>query len=175
MNSPAVADPFAGGESTPSLSFKDAPIGHTYTGVITSAPELVQGKDFETGEPAVWKNKDGSTSPKYSVVMGIRLDDGEERSLWAVKPSAMFAALKTAQQQAGKPFEPGGKIAVRYTGDKPNEKNPRLNAAKQYAVKYDPPPPADVFGDSPATPSASGLLPGAKDTGADWGDAAAPW
>ena len=148
MTSPTTTDPFAGGESTPSLSFKDAAVGHTYTGTITSAPELVQGKDFETGEPAVWKNKDGSTSPKYSVVMGIALDTGEERSLWAVKPSAMFAALKAAQQQAGKPFEVGGKIAVRYTGDKPNEKNPRLNAAKQYAVKYEPPAPADVFAGS---------------------------
>lgn len=140
-----TADPFAGGESTPSLSFKDAAIGFTYEGVITSPAELVQGKDFETGEPAVWKNKDGSTSPKYSVVIGVRLDNGEERSLWAVKPSAMFAALKDAQTKAGKPFEVGGKIAVRYTGDKPNEKNPRLNAAKQYAVKYEPPAPKDAF------------------------------
>lgn len=151
MTSPTTADPFAGGESVPSLSFKDAKVGHTYEGVVISTPELVQGKDFETGEPAVWKNKDGSTSPKMSVVMQIRLNSGEERSLWAVKPSAMFAALKEAQQKAGKPFEVGGKIAVRYTGDKPNEKNPRLNAAKQYAVKYEPPAPADAFADTATT------------------------
>jgi hypothetical protein len=145
MTSPTTTDPFAGGDSVPSLSFRDKPVGHTYEGTITSAPELVQGKDFETGEPAVWKNKDGSTSPKMSVVMRLEVD-GEQRSLWAVKPSAMFAALKEAQQKAGKPFEVGGAIAVRYTGDKPNEKNPRLNAAKQYAVKYTPPSPKDAFG-----------------------------
>lgn len=150
MTTAQQVDPFAGGESTPALSFKDAPIGHTYEGVVTAPAELVQGKDFETGEPAVWKNKDGSTSPKYSVVLGVKLNSGEERSLWAVKPSAMFAALKEAQAKAGKPFEVGGKIAVRYTGDKPNEKNPRLNAAKQYAVKYEPPAPADVFAGSDA-------------------------
>lgn len=149
MTSPAVTDPFAGGDSVPAVSFKDAPIGTTHEGVITAPAELVQGNDFETGEKAVWKNKDGSTSPKMSVV--IKLDiGGEERSLWAVKPSAMFAALKAAQQEAGKPFEIGGKLAIRYTGDKPNEKNPRLNAAKQYAVKYSPPPPKDAFADAPA-------------------------
>jgi hypothetical protein len=151
MTSPAVADPFAERDSVPSLSFKDKPIGHTYEGIIASAPELVQGTDFETGEPAVWKNKDGSTSPKMSVVMRLEVD-GEQRSLWAVKPSAMFAALKEAQQKAGKPFEVGGKIAVRYTGDKPNEKNPRLNAAKQYAVKYEPPAPKDAFADDSQPP-----------------------
>lgn len=147
MTAPAPTDPFAGGESVPALSFKDAAVGTTHEGVVTAPAELVQGKDFETGEPAVWKNKDGSTSPKYSVVLRLEVD-GEERSLWAVKPSAMFAALKDAQTKAGKPFEVGGKIAVRYTGDKPNEKNPRLNAAKQYAVKYDPPAapaPKDAF------------------------------
>lgn len=147
MTSPTVTDPFAGGESVPALSFKDAPIGKTYEGIITAAPELVQGKDFETGEPAVWKNKDGSTSPKYSVVINLKVD-GEDRSLWAVKPSAMFAALKAAAQKAGKPFEVGGKLAVRYTGDKPNEKNPRLNAAKQYECRYEPPAAPDVFGGS---------------------------
>ncbi len=143
MTSPI--DPFAGGESVPALSFKDAPVGHTYTGIVTTPAELVQGNDFETGEKAVWKNKDGSTSPKMSVVIKLTVD-GEERSLWAVKPSAMFAAIKEAVTKAGKPIEVGGTLAVRYTGDKPNEKNPRLNAAKQYAVKYDPPAAADVFG-----------------------------
>lgn len=151
MTSPI--DPFAGGESVPALSFKDAPVGHTYEGVVSEAAQLVQGKDFETGEPAVWKNKDGSTSPKMSVVIGLVLTDtGDARSLWAVKPSAMFAALKDAQAKAGKPFEVGGKIAVRYTGDKPNEKNPRLNAAKQYVVKYEPPAPKDAFAGSDSAP-----------------------
>lgn len=151
MTSPTYVDPFAGGDSVPSLSFKDAPIGHTYTGVVTAVPELVQGNDFETGEKAVWKNKDGTTSPKMSVVIRLEVD-GEERSLWAVKPSAMFAALKDATLKAGKPIEVGGTLAIKYIGDKPNEKNPKLNAAKQYAAKYTPPAAADPFNGSDDAP-----------------------
>ena len=152
MTSPTAVDPFAGsGESVPALSFKGADIGLTYEGVITSPPELVQGNDFESGEKAVWKNTDGSTSPKMSVVLKMSVN-GEEKSLWAVKPSAMFQAVKDAQTTAGKNIEVGGTLAVRYTGDKPNAKNPKLNAAKQYLVKYTPPSAPDAFGGGSDSP-----------------------
>ena len=136
-------DPFEGGTSVPSLSFKDAPVGTTYTGTITEAASLVQSRDYETGEPAFWD--DARTQPKMSAVLRLEVD-GEERSLWAQKPSAMFAALAEAQKAAGSRFEVGGTLAVKYTGDKPNAKNPRLNPAKQYAARYTPPKPADPFG-----------------------------
>ena len=140
------ADPFEGGTSVPSLSFKDAPVGTTYTGTITEPASLVQSRDYETGEPAFWDVE--QKQPKMSAVLRLAVKelDGEERSVWAQKPSALFAALADAQRAAGARFEAGGTLAIKYTGDKPNAKNPRLNPAKQYAARYTPPAAADPFG-----------------------------
>ena len=131
-------DPFATREKTPSISFKDAPIGTSYTGKIVEAPELVNSRDFETGELATWP--DGN--PKKSVVTLLEMiggpNNGEIRGLWAAKPSAMFAAIAAAQEAAGAQLAVGGTITVTYTHDVPNSKNPRLNPAKQYKVDYYP-------------------------------------
>jgi hypothetical protein len=92
-----------------------------------------------------------------SVVLVLSIDD-EERSVWAQKPSALFAAIGEAQKAAGKRIEVGGVLAIKYTGDKPNEKNPRLNPAKQYAARYTPPaatPTADPWASSAATTAAA--------------------
>lgn len=171
-----TADPFAGGESVPAISFAEAEVGTTHTGTITAPAELVQGKEFGTEEPATWKNKDGTTSPKYSVVLNLSVG-GEDRSLWAVKPSAMYQALKDALTAAGaKRFEVGGTLAVRFTGTEPS-KNKGFNPRKTYAAKYTAPTGgtgADPFGDSPTTGAA---LPGAKAGDGGWGntEAAPPW
>lgn len=134
-------DPFATRESAPALSFRDKPVGTTYTGTVTDRPTLVQSRDFETGERATWP--DGN--PKMSVVTQLDVN-GDKVALWAPKPSAMFAAIAAAQQDAGARIDVGGTLSVTYSGDKPNEKNPRLNPQKQYRVTYQPP---NVF-DAPA-------------------------
>jgi len=137
MNAP---DPFAS-ESTPAVSFKGAPVGTSFTLVVLEAPTVVQSRDFETGKPASWP--DGN--PKMSVVTKVvNQATGETLSLWAAKPSAMFAALAEATKATGKPLEVGGTLVVTYTGDKPND-NPRLNAQKLYSATYTPPAPADAF------------------------------
>ena len=134
-------------EKAPSLSFKGMPIGTTYVGRVLGPVTLVQSRDFESGEPATWP--DGN--PKMAAV--VRLDvNGETRSVWAAKPSAMFAALVAAQKQAGQRIGEGGTLHVRYTGEIPNGKNPRLHAAKQYACKYEP-PVHDPFADEFAPPA----------------------
>lgn len=140
--SPAVDDPFAGSDSVPSVSFKDTPVGTSYTGRVTEAPKLVQARDYESGQPAFWS--DGN--PKMTVV--TRLDiNGEERSLWAAKPSALFRAIADAQKAAGAQIAVGGTLTVTFSGEKPNEKNPRLNPQKLYTVTYQPP---NAFGDDQA-------------------------
>lgn len=132
-------DPFATPDSVPALTFPS--IGTSYSGRVVELPTLVQQRIFETGEPDTWA--DGN--PKLTAVM--RLDvDGEQRSLWAKKPSDLFAAIKRATVDKGTPIQLGGTIAVTYIGDKPNEKNPRLNPVKQYRVEYQPP---SAFGDAP--------------------------
>lgn len=126
-------DPFAS-TSAPSVSFNNMPVGTSYTGTVLELPQLVQARDFETGNPATWP--DGN--PKMTVVTKLTIN-GEERSLWAPKPSAMFAAISDAQKTAGASIAVGGTLTVTYTGDKPNATNPRLNPAKQYSAVYTPP------------------------------------
>jgi hypothetical protein len=126
-------DPFAS-TSAQSVSFNNMPVGTSYTGTVLELPQLVQARDFETGNPATWP--DGN--PKMTVVTKLSVD-GEERSLWAPKPSAMFAAISDAQKTAGASIAVGGTLTVTYTGDKPNATNPRLNPAKQYSAVYTPP------------------------------------
>jgi len=128
-------DAFAGGVTVPSISFKDAPIGASVSGKVTEAPSLVQSRDFDTSQPAFWP--DGG--PKMSVVTKLVLPTGEERGLWAAKPSAMFAAIAEAQKSAGALIAVGGTLTITFTGEKPNATNPRLNAQKLYTVTYVPP------------------------------------
>jgi len=126
---------FAGGDTVPSISFKDAPVGASVTGKVTEAPILVQSRDFDSGNPAFWP--DGNA--KMSVVTKLVLASGEERGLWAAKPSAMFAAIAEAQKTAGALIAVGGTLTITLVGEKPNATNPRLNAQKLYAVTYVPP------------------------------------
>ena len=126
-------DPFAS-TSAPSVSFNNVPVGTSYTGTVLELPAMVQARDFETGNPATWP--DGN--PKMTVVTKLSVN-GEERSLWAPKPSAMFAAISDAQKAAGAALAIGGTLTVTYIGDKPNATNPRLNPAKQYSAVYQPP------------------------------------
>ena len=148
-----LTDPFAGGTSVASLSFKDAPIGTVYEGTIVEPPALVQSRNFDTELPDFWPATPGQVpNPKMAAVIKISLSTGEERAIWAVKPSAMFAAIADAIKHAGKKLEVGGTLAVKYTGDKPNS-DPRKYAAKQYACRYTPPTIADPFTSAPATPA----------------------
>lgn len=133
-------DPFAGAEKNPSISFKDAKPGTSYTGIVRSVPKEVQSRDYKTGDPATWP--DGNK--KMSVVIEVEIN-GETRSLWAPRPSAMFAACAEAQKKAGAPISPGGTITVVFTHEIPND-DPKMNAAKQYTVTYVPP---NAFADEP--------------------------
>ena len=148
MTAPTT-DPFATHDKVPTVSFADAKVGTTYTMKVRGPADKVHGNDFETGAKAVWKNDDGTTSPKYSAVVPVTMEDGEDRSVWAVIPSAMFAAMQDGLKAAGKGvfFAEGGTLIIRYTGDKPNANNPRLNPAKQYQAKYTPPAAAPTSAD----------------------------
>lgn len=132
-------DPLAE-SSTPSLSFKDQPIGTSYTGTVTGTPEMVQSRDFKTREPAVWP--DGN--PKMSLVVKL-LVDGQPLSLWAPKPSAMWAALAQARQEAGVPLDDGALLTVTFSGTKPK---PGMDPQKLYTAVYVV-PKVDPLGSSP--------------------------
>lgn len=140
-------DPFAGGDKRPSLKFET--VGQTYSFTTVEPPKEMQDTDFTTGKPLVWED---SGKPKLKVVISVDVE-GEEYGLWMKKPSALFAAVKDAMREAGlKSLPVGTKGVVKYTGDKKNEKNDRLNPAKQFAVKLTPAAPApaaDPFSQDP--------------------------
>lgn len=148
-------DPFAQREKTPAVSWADAPIGAEITMRLDGKANKVQQKDFETGQPATWK--DGN--PKYSAVVSGTIvagpNQGEKRSLWAPIPSALFAAIGAAQTKAGVRLDKDGLLTVRLTGRKPNEKNPRFKPSNQFAAKYEPSATSDPW----AAPGESGYQP----------------
>lgn len=127
-------DPFAGAEKHPAVSFKGAAPGTTIRGKVLSAPKLVQGRNFDTGEKDTWP--DGN--PKMAAVTELEID-GTIYALWASKPGSMFTALAAAQTAAGTPIAPGGDLAVTFTHEEPNAKKPHLNPQKMYSAIYVPP------------------------------------
>lgn len=137
-------DPFANHEKRPALSFKGAPVGATVTCVVDAHPKLVQQRDFTTGTPATWP--DGN--PKMAAVIDVTVN-GQAMSVWASKPSSLFTAIAEAQDRAGTRIAPGGTLVIRFVGEKPNEKDPRLNPQKLYEAQY---APGSVF-DTPSTPA----------------------
>lgn len=136
-----TTDPFATQEKTPSISFKDKPIGTTYTGTVIEAPTTVQARDYDTGEPAFWP--DGNKKLTVVTILDV---NGEHMGLWAPKPSAMFRAIAEAQQTAGAQIQVGGTLTVTFVGEQPVERNPKLNPQKLYKVTYQP---NDPFADMP--------------------------
>jgi hypothetical protein len=139
-------NPFASEDGRASVSFKDLPIGTSYTFTVDGAPEMVQARNFDTGNPDFWP--DGN--PKMTVVTKVTdKATGEEKSLWAPKPSAMFRAIANAAPGG---IAPGGTLTVTFSSEKPNPEKPRLNPQKLYDVTYTAP---NAFGDAPApAPSA---------------------
>ena len=160
MTHPNDTDPFAGGESTPALSFKDEPIGTVKTITVTEPAKLLQSHDYDSGDLLYWvpgQRGKTSTTPSDSPVMAAVIngtdDEGVERSVWARKPSALFAAIKDAQAAVadGYRLKAGDKLAIKLTGEEP-PKSGRGSNRKLYAAKVTPAPaapPADAFGDEP--------------------------
>ena len=170
MTAPQYDDPFAGADKVPSLSFKDAPVGTVYEGLVTEAPKLVQSRDYDSGEPAFWPAKPGEQpNPKMSVVIRLTLDGVDERSVWAQKPSAMFAAIGEAQKKAGVRIEVGGTLAIKFVGEQshtdPIKIKKGMPPQKLYAAKYTPPAPKqadDPWGAAEPAPAAQPAPPAQK-------------
>jgi hypothetical protein len=127
-------DPFDVPPSVPSLSFRDAPIGTSFTGKVCRLPNLVQSRDFEDNTLKFWP--DGN--PMMAAVFHITLPNGDERSVWAQKPSSLFAAVTDAQNALKHRMALGDTVTITLIGEKPNQTNPRLNPAKQYSVTIVP-------------------------------------
>jgi hypothetical protein len=128
-------------DKTPSLSWRDLPVGTVFTLEVLDAAKALQTTNFETGEPAFWNNDE--SRPKMAAVINVTVLEGphsmgEARSIWAQIPSNLFMALKEAQDVAKTRFAPGGILRLRFAGEKKHD-NPRFNPIKQYEARYEPP------------------------------------
>jgi len=156
-------DPF-GSDKAPAVSWKDAPVGTVVTMKVSGPAKLVQSTDFKTKEPAKWP--DGN--PKMSVVINGTVD-GEERSLWAPKPSALFAAIAEAQKAVGQNgkahrLREGDTLLVKFTGTKPTTGDPQKLFAAKIEVGTPRPSGDDPFGDTAQGASSLTTMP-AQPTG----------
>lgn len=134
MSQAPYNDPFAEPDRHPSLSWVGAPPGATVVGTVIDLPHEVQARDFATGKPEEWD--DGN--PKWNVVVGVEVN-GAKHSVWALKPSALFAAIKEALKSTPPGYmELGGTLTITYTGDKPPERA-GMNPARQFTAQYQPP------------------------------------
>lgn len=132
---PSVDDLLQGGGS-PSLSFKDAKVGDSFTGVIT-ATRAVQVRNYEDPTKLEFWD-DGKPKMQIEVTLGtdyrdasIDDDQGERRVfLFGQKLTALKDALKAKGLTK---LEVGGKFTISLTGTKP-AKNPRYNDVKLYGI-----------------------------------------
>jgi len=145
MTKPEEFDPFAAGQKTPAISFKDQPVGTVRSLLVTEYATTAATTDYKTGEPLFWK--DGK--PRMSAVLtGTHPETGEPLSLWADIPSSKLAAVRDAQEavKPGYRIKPGDRVDIQHYADKPGD-DPKKNAQKLYRAKVtvgvEPPPVTD--------------------------------
>lgn len=128
-------DDLLNGKSVPSISFKDAKIGDSFTGVITDA-EVAQVRNYETGEPEFWE--DGNKKVQIIVTLATDYvdpeaeeDDGSRKVyLFGQKLAAAKAALKASGMTK---LEVGTKFTITFSGEKPAS-NKKYNNVKVYSI-----------------------------------------
>jgi hypothetical protein len=118
-------------------------IGTKYVGRVVKAEWRPQTDP--TGQP----KKFSSGQVMTVLVITIEMDNGEQTSLWAKGGSnfvaaegtgtSMLVAIGAAVEAAGaKALDPGGLLAVAYTGNA-KKTDPMMNPAKLYGAQYSPP------------------------------------
>lgn len=133
-------DPFSY-EKIPALSWKDLPVGATFTLEILEPAKSLQSTNFATQQPDFWDAE--KTRPKMAAVINVVVlagphSVGETRSVWAQIPSNLFIAIKDAQKAVEARLAAGGILHLKFMGTKPHE-NKNFSPIKQFVAKYEPP------------------------------------
>lgn len=131
-----------------SASAKFPTIGTTVEGTIVDQPSVSQANDFDTNEPATWK--DGN--PIMQMVVRLQTterdpedpDDDGIRTLYVRDGSNLKRAVVAAMQKAKAKIAVGGTLSVTYTSDG-EKKKASLNAPKMYSAIYTAPDAAAQF------------------------------
>lgn len=135
----ALPDPndLLNGKSIPSISFKDAKVGDSFTGIIAEL-ETAQVRNYETGEPEFWD--DGNAKLQIVVTLDTEYsdnaeDDGQRKVyLFGQKLAAAKSALKAAGVDK---LEKGSTFTITYSGTKPAT-NKKYNDVKLYSIDIVP-------------------------------------
>lgn len=168
-----MTDPNAflmGSVKTPSVSWKDKPIGTVVRGTIARPSRVMQQRDVDTDELLWWD--EAKTQPKNQLVvyldLGIQHPDREQfpdhEGVWALycKSTSLLKAISGAVRATGsKGLEVGGTLTVTYVGDGEKKKK-AYNAPRLFTAGYvAPPDPSTDFVASSADVSELRMPPGA--------------
>lgn len=126
-------------KSVPSISFKDAKVGDSFTGTITDL-ETAQVRNYETGDPEFWD--DGK--PKLQIVVTLATDyldpevEGDDGTRKVYLAGQKLAAAKQAMKEAGiSKLEKGFGFTISFVGEKPSS-NKKYNNVKLYGITIKP-------------------------------------
>lgn len=148
-------DDFLFGSGSPSAFGKDDPVGKTVTGQIIST-DVRQQTDIRDGSPLTWDNGDAKMQLVVMLQTSERSteieDDDGQRAIY-VKGSkkagsqSLHDAVATAVRRSGaKGLEPGGTLAMTFTGTEPSQTR-GFNDRKLWSASYTPPDQSAQTGD----------------------------
>jgi hypothetical protein len=158
------ANDFLMGSGAKSVSWKNAPVGHTVSGTIASEPTLSQQTDMKTKAPQFW-DEPHNTQPKMQLVITLLTDQREpgdtsddgRRALYV--KGQMRQAIADAVRAAGADgLSVGGVLTVRYIGDGPQQ-DKTLDPPKHYDAAYQAPANAALMGEPPTAPQQAYATP----------------
>lgn len=141
INTELLPDPndLLGTRSIPSISFKDAKVGDSFTGVITDL-RTVQVRSYDSGEPEFWD--DGKPKLQIEVTLATEyidptLDDDDGTRRVYLFGQKLAAAKQTMKAQGLSKLEKGFKFTITFVGEKPAS-NKKYNNVKLYGIELEP-------------------------------------
>lgn len=127
------------GSSVPSLSFKDAVVGGSFTGIITDL-RTVQVRNYEDPTKLEFWD-DGKPKLQIEVTLATGYADGSDPEDDGLRRVFLFGQkLRAAQDEMRKKgikkLERGSKMTITLSGTKPSA-NKRYNDVKMYAIELE--------------------------------------
>lgn len=138
INTEVLPDPndLLGTRSIPSISFKDAKIGDSFTGSITDL-RTVQVRSYDTGEPEFWD--DGKPKLQIEVTLATDyldpdLDDDDGTRRVYLFGQKLAAAKQEMKAKGFSKLEKGMQFTISFVGEKPAS-NKKYNNVKLYGIE----------------------------------------